>query len=90
MYLEADIETPANLWESLIRSSVSLTALGSSGKERIERKMLTVVPYFSKFFQSEHDHIPWEPYLSLPQFSKECFLYCVLKEELKCIATGDG
>lgn len=90
MYLEADVETPANLWESLIRGSVSLTALGSSGKERIEMKMLTVVPYFSKFFQSERDHIPWEPYLGLPQFSKECFLYRVLNEELKCVATGDG
>lgn len=74
----------------MIRGLVSLTALGSSGKERIEVKMLTVVPYFSKFFQSECDHIPWEPYLGLPQFSKECVLYLVLKEELKCVATGNG
>lgn len=74
----------------MIRGLVSLTALGSSGKERTEVKMLTAVPYFSKFFQSECDHIPWEPYLGLPQFSKECVLYRVLKEELKCVATGDG
>lgn len=91
MYLEADIETPADLWGTVWYAARShLLLWDPQAREELKWKCWQQFLIFPNSFRASVIIFPGSLAWVCHSSVKKAFLYHVLKEELTCVATGHG